>query len=104
MKIIDSEIYESLGAEFQYQLILKLRDTLRKHGVPAATAKEICGDFVFDLSMLLDQEEIEFGGKSYQPIVGFSEGGDEPNLIINDGGFQYHEYAFGSTDEAFDLE
>lgn len=102
MKIIEGEIYEELGAEFQYQWILTLRETLRKHGVPAATAKEICGEFTFDFSMLLDQGEIEFGGKSYRPVVGFSDDGAELTLLLNDGTLEFHEYAFGNTDEAFE--
>lgn len=101
MKIIDGAIYEELGAEFQYQWILTLRETLRKHGVPAETAKEICGEFTFDFSMLLDQGEMEVGGKLYRPVVGFSNDGDEPTLFLNDGTLVFHEYAFGNTDEAF---
>lgn len=35
MNIVDGEHYEALCAQFQYQWIATLRDTLKKHGIPA---------------------------------------------------------------------
>jgi hypothetical protein len=102
MKIVQSDKYEDLCAEFQYQWIIRLRDTLKKHGVPTETAKEICGDFSFDLSMLLDQGEIDHERVSYRPVVAFTDDADDPTLIIQDGLFEFHEYAFGTTDEVFE--
>jgi hypothetical protein len=102
MKWIESEIYEDLCAEFQYQWIASLRDVLKKHGVPTATAKEICGEFSFDLSMMFDQGEIECDGVSYRPAVVFTDDEDDPAFIAPDDGVAFHEYAFGTTDEAYE--
>ena len=54
--------YEHLAAQFQYQQIALLKAALAKHGIRPELAIEICGDFTFDLSMLLDQGEIESDG------------------------------------------
>lgn len=65
------EQYEDLSGEFQERWIVLLRDCLRKHGIPHASAKEICGEFSFDLSMLFDQGAFERQGKTYRPVVAF---------------------------------
>lgn len=93
---------ESLCADFQRQWIASLRDTLKKYDVPTEIAKEICGEFSFDLSMLFDQGEIEYGRHTYRPFVAFTDDGDEPSLVIEPNGPQFHEYAFGTTAEAYE--
>jgi len=103
LKFIENDKYEDLCAEFQYQWITLLKDTLKKHGIADATAKTICGDFSFDLSMLFDQGEIEHDGVSYRPVVAFADDdGDEPGFMVIDGSVEFHEYAFGTTDEVFE--
>ena len=103
MKIVEADNYEQLCAQFQFQWIDTLRRTLEKYGVPTAAAKEICGEFTFDLSMMFDQGEIQSGGRSYRPVIGFTDDEDEPTLTLQDGTVEFHEYAFGTTDEAFEL-
>lgn len=93
---------ESLCADFQRQWIATLRDTLKKHGVSNDAAKSICGEFSFDLSMLFDQGEIEYEGYTYRPCVGFTDDGEEPTFVIEPNGPQFHEYAFGTTKEAYE--
>lgn len=99
---------ESLCAEFQRQWIASLRDTLKKHKIPNEVAKSICGDFSFDLLMLFDQGEIEFEDRTYRPFVAFTDDGDgdgdgnDPTIVVEPNGPQFHEYAFGTTDEAYE--
>ena len=102
MKIDESNNYEDLCAEFQYQWIVLLRDTLKKHRIPTATAKTICEEFSFDLSMLFDQGELELEGMSYRPVVVFTDDADDPTLIVQERSVEFHEYALGTTDEAFE--
>jgi hypothetical protein len=102
VKLIESDIYENLCAEFQYRWIVSLRDTLKKYGVPTETAKEICGEFSFDLSMMFDQGEIDHDGVTYRPVVAFTDDEDDPVLIAPDNYVEFHEYAFGTTDEAYE--
>lgn len=92
---------ESLCAEFQCQWIDLLRATLKKHSIPDNVAKSICGEFSFDLSMLFDQGEIDYEGCSYRPFVAFTDDNDAPLLIIEPNGPQFHEYAFGTTEDAY---
>ena len=96
--------FESLCADFQRQWIASLRDTLKKHSVPDEVAKSICGEFSFDLSMIFDQGEIEYEGSSYRPFVAFTDDEDQPSLLIEPNGPQFHEYAFGTTDEAYEAK
>ena len=102
MKDAEYDKLESLCADFQMQWIVRLRDSLKKHGISNEIAKTICGDFSFDLSMLFDQGEIEFEGSTYRPFISFTNDGDEPCLIVEPNGPQFHEYAFGTTDEAYE--
>jgi hypothetical protein len=101
MNIVEDDRYKDLCAEFQHQWIAALRDTLKKHGIPANLAKDICGDFSFDLSMLFDQGEIDAGGDTYRPVVAFTDDADEPALIFEYGAVEFHEYAFGTTADVF---
>lgn len=101
MKIINNELYEEIAAEWQYQMILILKDTLKKHKIDDSKAKGICGDFTFDLSMLQDQGEINVEQKEYRPVICF-ESPDEELFYNSDEDFQLHDYTFGNNDEAFD--
>lgn len=102
METCSIEEYEELCAAFQRQWIEALRDTLRKHEVSAPSAKAICGEFSFDLSMLFDQGELEHKGTSYRPVVAFTDDEKEERLIVRTDGPAFHEYAFGTTAEAYE--
>lgn len=97
MNVIQSDKYEALGAEFQFEMIKILNDALKKHGITPDIRKEICGDFTFDFSMLLDQGEIN----DTVPSLTFIK---NDQLLIKTDEFEYHEYAFGNVDEVFDAE
>jgi hypothetical protein len=100
MTTLMDDRYEQLAAQFQYQQIDMLRQTLAKHGVDHALAQEICGDFTFDLSVFFDQGEIPLDGESYRPSVAFTA--DEETFYVQPDDVEYHVYAFGSTREVFD--
>ncbi|MCW3789772.1 hypothetical protein [Plebeiibacterium sediminum] len=100
MEIVNNEKYEELAAEWQYQMICILKDTLKKHKVDSKKAKEICGDFSFDLAMLQDQGEIRIEQEEYRPVICF-ENTEEKLMYNSDDDFQLHDYAFGNTDQAF---
>lgn len=99
MEVEVTEEYEELATEWQYQVILLLKEKLKKHGVADDVAKEVIGDFTFDLSMLHDQGEIKVNGRSFNPRISFDDFGGK--LITSDEETNLHEYAFGSTSEAF---
>ena len=94
MKLTSSAEYENFGAEFQYQVIKMLNEALKAQKVKKKEREEICGDFSFNFSMLLDQGKI----KGAMPIVTFKKGN---KLLLNNGGFEYHEYSYGNVDEVF---
>jgi hypothetical protein len=91
--------YELLAAQFQYQQIALLRAALVKHGVALELAQEICGDFTFDLSVFLDQGEIELEGQGFRPTIAFTA--DEENFLVQPDDVEYHQHAFNSTQEVF---
>lgn len=99
MEIKVIEEYEELTTEWQYQIILMLKEKLKKSGISDESAKEIIGDFIFDLSMLHDQGEIKVDGKSFNPRICFDD--FSGNLVTSEEETNLHEYAFGSTSEAF---
>lgn len=101
MKIIKSEDYEEIGAEFQYQVIQLLNNKLKESDLNKETRKKICEDFIFDFSMILDSSKIEVENEEYKLQIGFSK--KEKLLIANDE-FAYHDYAFGNVTELFDSE
>lgn len=98
----DYDKLETLCADFQRHWIATLRDTLKKHDIANEVAKSICGEFSFGLSMLFDQGEIEYEGNTYRPFVAFTDDSDKPSLVIEPNGPQFHEYAFGTTDEVYE--
>jgi hypothetical protein len=100
MEIVISEKYEELAAEWQFQMITILKDTLMKYKIDKDKAKEICGDFAFSLAMLQDQGEIRVEKEEYRPVICFEN--QEGQLMYNsDEDFQLHDYVFGNNDEAF---
>ena len=60
---------------------------------------DVIGEFTFDLSMLHDQGEIKYEGKAYNPRICFDD--YNGNLISMNEETNLHDYAFGSTSEAF---
>lgn len=100
-KIIETDEYEELAAEWQYQMIMALKETLEKHKIDAKKSKKICGDFSFNLAMLQDQGKIKLNDKEYRPVICFDD--LKKNLHYNSGeDFELHDYAFGDTDEIFE--
>ncbi len=99
MEPLISEEYEELAIEWQYELILLLQQTLKENKIKKKSAQEIVGDFVFKLSMLHDQGEINFNGKSYNPRICFDDFNGA--LVVSDEETNLHDYAYGNTGEAF---
>ncbi len=99
MEILETEMYDNYAAAFQFEMIKLLNETLKKYNLPSETRKEICGDFTFDFSMLIDKGKIE----DTIPKVTFYKK-DEAKLLIGSTSFNFHDYAFGNTDEVFDEE
>lgn len=99
MKLEISEDYYDLAAEWQYQLIVLLKNTLKEKGIEGEKAIDIIGDFAFNFSILHDQGEIKIDGKSYNPRIAFDN--FNGSLIATDEDTYLHEYAFGNTSEAF---
>ena len=103
MEDLEYSKLESLCAGFQRQWVAALRDTLKKHEVPTEIARSICGDFSFDLSMILDQGAIEHEGTSYRPLIAFDdESGTDGSLVVDPLGPEFHEFAYGTTEEAYE--
>jgi len=99
MDLIIDKDYEELALEWQYQLICILRDKLSKFGVANDIAKEIVGEFTFDLAMLHDQGEIKVNGKEFNPRIAFDNFSGA--LICSNEESNLHEYAYGSSSEAY---
>ena len=99
MEILENELYDDYAAEFQFEMIKILNETLKKHKIPVETRKEICGDFTFDFSMLIDQGKIS----NTLPKVTFYKKAEQ---ILHFGSltFDFHDYAFGNTDAVFEEE
>ena len=101
MIVDNSENYEKVAAEWQYQIAKILKGTLNKHGISGETAKEVCGDFLFNMSMLQDQGKMKSEEIEYRPVICFETQGQ--TLLYNSADqFDLHDYAFGNTDEAFE--
>ena len=101
MKLNTSDKYEELAVEWQYQMLVILREALVKNKIANDVAKEICGDFAFDLAMLQDQGEIKVNREEFRPVICFDNFKGE--LYFNtDDQFQLHDYAYGNNSELFE--
>ena len=99
MEILENENYDDYAAEFQFEMIKIFNETLKKQNIAFKKRKEICGDFTFDFSMLIDQGEIN----DALPRVTFYKE-DENRLYFGSSTFAFQEYAFGNTDAIFEEE
>lgn len=102
MQVSYDDKYADLAAAFQYEQVRRLKAVLEQHGVSREVAKAICGDFTFELAMLLDQGELTVDGESYSPCLAFAPENDE-TLYAQPAAVEYHEYAFGTTADVFKL-
>jgi hypothetical protein len=101
MKIVlNNELYESLAAKFQHEQVKILKQILKKFEITGNKAKEISGEFTFDLAMLIDQGEFDCEGETYRPSITFTA--DEETYIAQPAEIDFHEYAFGTTAEVFE--
>ncbi len=101
MEILDSDAYEDAAAEYQYQIISLLDSVLKKYKLPLETRREISGEYAFDKGILHDQGETRSNHVKYEPIVAFKDG---DKLLVNNGRFEFHEYAYGNTSEYFESD
>lgn len=100
VNLLNDDSYESAAIEWQYQMILILKEALKKNGVNTIKSKDICGEFAFDLALLQDQGEIIIDSESLRPVICFEnlKGTLRYNSVKQ---CQIHEYAFGNASEAF---
>jgi len=99
MELKMSDDYEGMAIEWQYQLVELLKQSMAKHGVADDKAKEIVGEYMFEMGMLHDQGQIKSGGNTYVPRIGFVDSSGD--ILVTDEDSDLHEYAFGSTSEAY---
>lgn len=102
LSVVLDDRYADLAAQFQRTQIAMLRSTLKKYGVVGEAARQICGDFSFDLAVLFDQGELDLDRVTYRPCVAFTP--DEETFYIQPAEVEYHDYAFGTTAEIFEAE
>jgi hypothetical protein len=100
MKLKFSAEYDDIAAEWQFQVIALLKEKLLKCGVENHLTKQIVEEFIFDLAMLHDQEEIKVRGKSYSPMICFSDFSD--HLIANEEESNLHEFVFENIRKVFE--
>ncbi|MBB01156.1 MAG: hypothetical protein CMJ47_00760 [Planctomyces sp.] len=99
MEIRYDDSYESLGAEYQYQLVGLLDKALKKVSLPTAQRREVCEQFLFDMAMLHDQGVIQADDVTVSPALCFASG---EILHTPNKEFELHDYAFGNVSEYFD--
>ena len=99
MDIRTDDSYESLGAEYQYQLVALLDTALMKVPLSKAQRREVCEHFIFDMAMLHDKGVIRADDVTASPTLCFASGSvlQTPNKE-----FALHEYAFGNASEYFE--
>lgn len=103
MKImLKNDLYEPLAAQFQYEQVKILKQVLKENGITGDKAKKITGEFTFNLAMLLDQGEIEHEGQIHRPSITFTA--DEETHNAQPAEIDFHEYAFGTTEEVFEQD
>lgn len=100
MKLELSSDYYEIAVEWQKCVTRLLDEELRKRGIDAETAQDICGDFIFSVSMLHDQGEIEHNSVPYKPRIFFHDLDDK--LISIEEDTYLHEFAYQSVAGAFD--
>ena len=69
----DEEAYWRASKEFVRLTISQLNETLKGSKVSAAKRKEICTEFTFGLTNVLDQQWIKADGRTFYPVLCFSE-------------------------------
>ena len=102
LDIQDEDFLENLTHEWQYDIAVLLKKHLQENNISGDAAKDVVGDFLFSLSMLYDQQGVEFDNESYLPRLAFTD--DKGNLIVSKNPLSMHEFAYGNTDEAFASE
>ena len=101
MEVTIDESYEAAASEWQYQIILILKETLINHYVDESKIEGICGDFVFDVAMQQDKGQIEVDGIELRPVICFDN--FQGRLIYNSNeDIHLHDYAFGNTSQVFE--
>ena len=98
MELKTSDEYAHLAIEWQHRVIAILKKKLGDFNIENDLAEEIVGEFMFDLAMLHDQEEITVNGNPYSPRIVFDD--HCANLITSEES-SLHEYAFESTADAY---
>ena len=98
--VIDDN-YEDIALQWQYQMIKLLKKSIEKEALPDDQAKDIIGDFAFSFAMLHDQGKIKVDDDEFRPIIAFQNSSGQ--VVLSTEESSLHDYAFGSTSQAFCL-
>jgi len=108
MELKISSEYEELAMEWQYEMIVRLKKVLEKHGVVEDAAKEIVADYTFDFSVFLDDGELnedltprrmKVEDKPYRPMICFDD--LNGSLLSTGDEVELHEYAHSLAAEVY---
>ena len=98
---IDTNNYDELAAEFQYQVIKLLNNTLKDYKLSEKARKDICRQFIYDFSILHDKGYILGNKKKYCLTFIFK---NQAEILFPNQSFNYHSIATENTFEFFENE
>lgn len=91
------ELYEGLSEKLRLFIVQNLKDCLKNVDISDSDKEEICGEFLAELYVNLDQGEWECKDKFYRPVIGFIGGkdlrawGGDTTLIPPYRAYQHHD-------------
>ena len=94
------DLFDELAEKFRFSIVKNLKDCLKSIEVSDDIKEAICGEFLAELCVDLDQGEWLHKEKYYRPIVGFLSGSDmqfwggDTSLTIPYQAYQHHDKAW----------
>ncbi len=110
LELEDLDLFEELAEKFRFNIVKNLKDCLKNTNLSEADKETICGEFLSEFCVDLDQGQWEHSEKYYRPIVGFINSknntlqsfDDNAKLIAPYEAYQHHESVWGEIEEFYE--
>jgi hypothetical protein len=102
------DLFEELAMQLRKNIVENLNDCLKNTNLSATEKESICGEFLSEFSVNLDQGEMQHHGKYYRPVMCFIEGNnlqlwDEScKLLMPYQAYHHHDKVWDEVEELFE--
>ena len=108
IELTELELFEELAEKLRFNIVKNLKDCLKDTNLSDDDKESICGEFLSEFCVDLDQGEWDNSGTYYRPVVGFIKSkslqiwDDDTTLIAPYEAYHHHDKVWEEIEDIYE--